>query len=140
MSGPTAASSASTSPGGTNVTGVSSDSNAARFAGWPVADSAPTVQAVERALERHDAVLPGRLARVLDRGLDRLRPRVAEERLRARAAEPVGEPAGELCGRQRAEEVRGVPDSVELLVRGAGVGRGVGGRERRTAIPPPKSR
>ncbi len=44
---------------------------------------------VEGALERDELVLAGRLARPLDRGLDRLGARVAEERVRA--AEAGGE-------------------------------------------------
>ena len=42
--------------------------------------------AVERALERDEPGLPGRLARALDRGLDRLGAGVAEERVRAAEA------------------------------------------------------
>src|SRR6266511_5284141 len=45
--------------------------------------------AVERVLERHDAWFPGRLPCPLERRLDGLRARVAEER--RRAAEAVGE-------------------------------------------------
>ena len=71
---------------------------------------------VEASLERDDARLPRGLARVLERRLDRLRARVAEERLRA--AEPRGEPRRELLGRLRAVEVRGVPEAVELCLRG----------------------
>src|SRR4051812_35130651 len=72
--------------------------------------------AVERALERHEAALAGRLARVLERRLVRLGPRVAEEG--GRAAEPVGEPRRERLHRLGPVEVRDVPERVELRVRG----------------------
>ena len=72
--------------------------------------------AVERVLERDDARLAGRLARVLDRRLDGLRAGVAEERVRA--AEALGEQLGEARHRLRPVEVRDVPEPVELLVRG----------------------
>src|SRR5581483_1370251 len=71
---------------------------------------------VEGALERDHARPAGRLARVLDRSLDRLGARVAEER--PRAAEPVGEEVGEPRHRLRPVEVRDVPEPVELRVRG----------------------
>ena len=71
---------------------------------------------VERALERDEPRPAGRLARVLERRLDRLGAGVAEERLRA--AEAVGQPPGERCHRLRPVEVRRVPEPVELLVRG----------------------
>ena len=71
---------------------------------------------VERALERDDAGLARRLARVLDRRLDRLGTRVAEERLRA--AEALGEQVGKPGHRLAPVEVRDMPESVELLVRG----------------------
>ena len=58
----------------------------------------------------------GRLARVLERRLDRLGAGVAEERLRA--AEAVREPLGERGHRLRPVQVRHVPEPVELLVRG----------------------
>ena len=44
MSGPTAASSEATSFSSAKATPGRSGSNAARFAGWPVADSAPSVR------------------------------------------------------------------------------------------------
>src|SRR5206468_1058833 len=62
-----------------------------------------------------------RAARVLHRGLDRLRPRVAEEGLRP--AEALREGVRELLLRLRAEEIRRVPDAVELRVRRSGHGR-----------------
>ena len=71
---------------------------------------------VERAFERDELGLPGRLARPLDRRLDRLGARVAEERVRA--AEPVGEQPGELLHRLGRVEVRDVPEPLELLLRG----------------------
>ena len=73
---------------------------------------------VERAVERDDLGAARRLARPLERGLDRLRTRVAEER--ARAAEPVGELRRELLHRRRPVEVRHVPEPVELRVRRSG--------------------
>ena len=71
--------------------------------------------AVEASLERDHARLPGGLPRVLERRLDRLGARVAEERLRA--AEPRGEQRRELLGRLRAVEVRDVPEPLELRLR-----------------------
>ena len=62
----------------------SSGSNAARLSGWPVAASAPHVLAVERSLQRHDARLAGRLARVLERRLHGLRRRSCRRRTRRR--------------------------------------------------------
>src|SRR5439155_7002666 len=76
----------------------------------------------EGVLERDDARAAARLARVLQRGLHRFRPRVAEERLRT--AETVGEPAGELGHRVRPVEVRDVPEPLELRL-GGGERRGM---------------
>src|SRR5581483_1697090 len=60
--------------------------------------------------------LAGRLARVLDRRLVRLRAGVAEEG--RRAAEALGKQRGELGHRLAPEEVGDVPEPVELPVRG----------------------
>ena len=57
-----------------------SGSNAARFAGWPVTESAPSVRPWNEFSSATMPVLAGRLARVLDRRLDRLGAGVAEER------------------------------------------------------------
>src|SRR5262249_11152061 len=72
--------------------------------------------AVEAAFQRDHAVLAGCLARVLQRGLVRLGPGVAEERLGA--AEPFGEHSRECRSRLRGEKVRGMPEPLELSVRG----------------------
>ena len=93
-----------------------SGSNAARFAGWPVTESAPSVRPWNEPSSATTSVAAGRLARPLERGLDRLCARVAEERLRA--AEAVGELRGELLHRLGPVEVRDVPEPVELRVRG----------------------
>src|SRR5439155_24148966 len=70
---------------------------------------------VERVLERNDPPAARRLARELDRRLDALRARVAEERVRA--AEALGQERGEPLHRLGPVEVRDVPQLVELLVR-----------------------
>ncbi len=70
---------------------------------------------VERAVERDELAAPGHLARPLERGFDRLRARVAEERLRA--AEDVGELQRQLLHRLGGVEIRDVPQPVELRVR-----------------------
>ena len=90
--------------------------------------------AVERVLEGDDARLAARLARVLQPRLDRLRTGVAEERLRA--AEPRGEPLGELEHRLGPVEVRGVPEAVELGVRRRERPPGGSGRARRRRSRP----
>src|SRR5581483_9097586 len=71
--------------------------------------------AVEGALERDELRLPGRLARPLERGLDRLRAGVAEERVRA--AEAVGQALGEVLHRLGRVQVRHVPEALELRPR-----------------------
>src|SRR5262249_53124908 len=65
--------------------------------GLPGDRERPERAPVKTALERDDAGLPGRLARVLQRGLDGLRARVAEERLGA--AEARGQERRELLRR-----------------------------------------
>ena len=65
---------------------ASSGSNAARFAGWPVTESAPVVRPWKLCSSAMTPGLAGRLARVLQRRLVRLGARVAEERLRAAEA------------------------------------------------------
>src|SRR5205085_8897735 len=85
---------------------------------------------VEGALERDDSGPSGCLARVLERGLDGLRAGVAEERLRP--AEALREPARELGHRLRPVEVRDVPESFELGLRG--------GEGCRMAVPEPDDR
>ncbi len=83
--------------------------------------------AVERPFQRHEPGTTGRLARPLERRLDRLGAGVAEERVRA--AEAVGELRGELEHRLGVVEVRRVPHAVELGVRGR--------ERRRVAVPEP---
>ena len=113
----TAARSASTSFGWTKRTPGRSGSNGARLAGCPVAESAPERAPVEATLQGDDARLPGRLACVLQRRLDGLRARVAEERLRS--AEAGGELRGEPLRGLGPVQVRGVPEALELrLSRG----------------------
>ena len=124
VSSVTAASSDATSFGCANATPGSSGSNAARFAGWPVTESAPNVRPWNEPSSATTPGLPGRLARVLQRGLDRFGAGVAEERLRA--AEARGELLGELRHRLGPVEVRHVPEPVELRVRG--------GERRRVAV------
>ena len=70
---------------------------------------------VEPTFERHDAGLARRLARVLDRRLDRLGARVAEEGLRT--SEAIGERRRELLGGLGAVQVRDVPQPFELRLR-----------------------
>ena len=90
-----------------------SGSNGARFAGWPVIESAPIVRPWNEPSSATSSGLPGRLARPLDRGLDRLGAGVAEERVGA--AEPLGEQPGEVLHRLGRVEVRHVPEPLELL-------------------------
>ena len=81
--------------------------------------------AVEAAFERHDPRPAGCLARDLEGRLVRLGARVAEER--PPAFESFCEQRGESQHRLRPVEVRRVPETVELLVRG--------GERRRSAVP-----
>ncbi len=60
-----------------------SGANGSRFAGWPVTESAPSVRPWNEPSSATKPVLAGRLARPLQRRLDRLRAGVAEERARA---------------------------------------------------------
>src|SRR6266487_7178854 len=71
---------------------------------------------MERAFERDDAGLPGRLSRVLQSRLDPLRARVAEER--PSAAEAGRQPRRQLRGRLRPVEVGDVPEALELRLGG----------------------
>ena len=138
MSGRAAATSDSTSFSVAKVTPGTSGPKAARFAGWPVTDSAPIVRPWKEPSSATMPGLAGRLARVLERRLDRLGAGVAEERLCA--AEPVGQPLGERRHRLRPVEVGGVPEPVELLVRGGERRRDGSDRAPTTAMPATKSR
>jgi hypothetical protein len=80
---------------------------------------------VEGAVERDDPGSPGRLPRVLERGLDRLRAGVAEERLSA--AEASREARRELRRGLRPIEVGDVPQPLELRLGG--------GERRRVEVP-----
>ena len=93
--------------------------------------------AVEGALEGHDAALPGRLARPLERGLDRLGAGVAEER--ARAAKPVGEQPGQLRHRLGRVQVRDMPERSSWACAAAS-GAGCRWPSATTAIPASESR
>ncbi len=86
---------------------------------------------VERAFERHDLGAPGRLARPLERSLDRLGARVAEERLRA--AEAIREPGGELAASARSSRGsrRARAGRAARVRRRAARGGGGRGRRRR---------
>ena len=81
--------------------------------GCPVTESAPSVLPWKPPSSATDTRLPGRLAGVLQRCLDRLRARVAEERLRAaeavEAATRAPPPAPSGRGSRRARAGRAVP-------------------------------
>ena len=68
---------------------------------------------MKASFERDDTGLPGCLACVLERRLDRLRTGVAEERLGA--TEAIGEPSRKCLRRLRAVQVGRVPETLELL-------------------------
>ena len=78
-------------------------------------DSAPSVLPWKPPSSATTPRFPVSLACVLERGLDRLRARVAEEGLRT--AEPLGQELRELLAGSRAVQVRRVPEPVELRVR-----------------------
>ena len=124
MSSSTALTSASASFGGTKRTPGTRGANASasRLPGRRKGTERPPVEA---SLERDDTRLARRLACVLERRLDRLRARVAEERLCT--SEAVGKPLRELLGRLGAVEIRGVPEALELIT--------CGGERRRVAVP-----
>ena len=88
-----------------------------RTLGGLAGDGESAVRAsVEGVLERDDDRLARGLPRPLQSGLDRLGAGVAEER--PRTAEAIGEQAGELQHRLGRVEVGGVPERVELVLRG----------------------
>ena len=129
---------------------ATSGSNGARFAGWPVTESAPIVRPWNEPSSATTPGFAGRLARPLERRLDRLGAGVAEERLRA--AEAVGEPLGEAlpsarssrgsrrarAGRAARARRRAAPDGSGRARRRRSrrAGRGSACRRRRSARRP----
>ena len=90
--GETAASSDSTSFGRAKEIPGTSGPKPSHFAGWPVAESAPSVRPWKPPSSATIRRPPGRLARDLERRLVRLGARVAEEGLRAARSARRGAP------------------------------------------------
>ena len=92
-----------------------SGSNAARFAGWPVTESAPSVRPWNEPSSATISVLPVALRAHLIAASFASAPELQKKRLRT--AEAVRQLRGELLHRLREVEVRDVPQLLELCVR-----------------------
>ena len=115
--------------GGANATPGTSGSNASRFAGWPVTDSAPSVRPWK---EPSSATMPG-LPVALRAYLSAASIASAPELQKNACAPPnrSESSAGELGHRLRPVEVRDVPEPVELRRARRRAAPGGSGRARR---------